>query len=47
MRSPFEVSVNSLPGDEDQPLEPSRWGPLVLTALMLTLAACSAAILIQ
>jgi hypothetical protein len=47
MRSQFDVGENSLSGDQDQPLEPSRWGPLVLTALMITLAACSAALLVQ
>jgi hypothetical protein len=47
MRSHFEVSENSLSTDDDQPLEPSRWGPVVLMALMVTLAACSAALLVQ
>ena len=47
MKNPFEVSVNSLPGDQVEPVEPSRWGPLLLTALMLTVAACSAAVLVQ
>jgi hypothetical protein len=47
MRSPFDVSENSQPGEEDERLERSRWGPLVLTALMITLAACSAALLVQ
>jgi hypothetical protein len=47
MRSRFEASTSSLPGDEEPPLEPSRWGPLLVTALMFTLAACSAALLIQ
>lgn len=47
MKNPFEVSVNSLPGDEGEPSEPLRWGPLLLAALMLTVAACSAAILVQ
>jgi len=47
MRSHFEVSVDSLHDDEDPPLEPSRWAPMLLTALMITLAACSAALLVQ
>jgi hypothetical protein len=47
MRSRFEVSLDSLPEEEEPPLEPSRWGPLLLTALMFTLAACSAALLVQ
>jgi hypothetical protein len=47
MGSPFDASENSQSGEENQPLERSRWGPLVLTALMITLAACSAALLVQ
>lgn len=49
MRSQFQVSINSLPDadDDDPPLEPSRWRPMILTALMITLAACSAALLVQ
>jgi hypothetical protein len=47
MGSKFEISGNSLHGDDDRPLEPSRWSPLVFTALMITLAACSAAFLMQ
>ena len=47
MRSQFEVSINSLPSEEEPPLEPSRWAPMILTALMITLAACSAALLVQ
>jgi hypothetical protein len=47
MRSPFDVSERKHSREEDQPLKQSRWGPLVLTALMITLAACSAALLVQ
>jgi hypothetical protein len=47
MKSQFEVSVSSLPGDQGEPVEPSRWGPMLVAALMLTVAACSAAILIR
>jgi hypothetical protein len=47
MRSRFEVTASSLPGDEAPPLEPSRWGPLLLSALIFALAACSAALLVR
>ena len=47
MKNPFEVSVNSLPGDTEDSTERTHWASLLLTALMLTVAACSAAILVQ
>jgi hypothetical protein len=47
MKSHFKLSENSLSTEEDQRLEPSRWGPVLLMALMAMLAACSAALLVQ
>jgi hypothetical protein len=48
MRSRFEMSVDDHLGeDEEPPLEPSPWRPWLFTALMLTFAACSAALLVQ
>lgn len=48
MNTPFVDSASSLSGDyAAEPLEPSAWERLLLVALVLTVAACSAALLVQ
>jgi hypothetical protein len=48
MNSPFVDSASSLPGEHTgDPLEPSAWGRLVMVAVVLAVAACSAALLVQ
>ena len=48
LHSPFVDSASSLP-DEDlgEPLEPSAWERLLRVALVVAVAACSAAVLMQ
>ena len=46
--SPFVDSASSLPGEyPGEPLEPSVWERLLTVALVVTVAACSAAVLMQ
>ena len=48
MQSPFVESTSSLPGEmPGEPLEPSAWERLLQVALVVTVAACSAAVLMQ
>ena len=48
MHSPFVDSASSLPGDYARdPLEPSAWGRLLMVAVVLAVAACSAALLVH
>ena len=48
MHSPFVDSASSLPGEYwHEPLEPSAWGRLLTVAVVLAVAACSAALLVQ
>ena len=48
MRSPFIESVSSLSGEYPrEPLEPSAWERVLKVALVMTVAACSAALLMQ
>ena len=48
MRSPFIDSVSSLSGEyAREPLEPSVWEQVLKVALVMTFAACSAALLMQ
>ena len=48
MHSPFVDSASSLPGEYGhEPLEPSGWGRLLMVAVVLAVAACSAALLVQ
>jgi len=46
--SPFVDSASSLPGEyPGEPLEPSAWERLLAVALVVAIAACSAAVLMQ
>ena len=48
MRPPFVDSASSLPGEyAGEPLEPSVSGRLLTVAVMLAVAACSAALLVH
>jgi hypothetical protein len=48
MRSPFLDSVSSLSGEyPGEPLEPSVWERVLNVALVMAVAACSAALLVQ
>ena len=48
MHSPFVDSASSLPGEyAGDPLEPSVWGRLLMVAVLLAVAACSAALLVH
>ena len=48
MQSPFIDSVSSLPGEyPGEPLEPTVWEQVLKVALVLAVAACSAALLMQ
>ena len=48
MHSPFVDSASSLPGEYGhEPLEPSAWGRLLIVAVVVAVAACSAALLVQ
>jgi hypothetical protein len=48
LHTPFVDSASSLPGeDPGEPLEPSAWERLLMVALVVTVAACSAAVLMQ
>ena len=48
MRSPFVDSVSSLSGEYPlDPLEPSIWEQVLKVALVMAVAACSAALLMQ
>ena len=48
MRSRFIDSVSSLSGEyPGEPLEPSVWERVLKVALVMTVAACSAALLVQ
>ena len=48
MRSPFIDSVSSLSGEyPGEPLEPSVWEQVLKVALVMAVAACSAALLVQ
>ncbi len=48
MHSPFVDSASSLSGEyAREPLEPSAWGRLLTVAVVLAVAACSAALLVQ
>jgi hypothetical protein len=48
MQSPFIDSVSSLSGEYSrEPLEPSVWEQVLRVALVMAVAACSAAILMQ
>ncbi|MGZ5183804.1 MAG: hypothetical protein ACXWCO_01750 [Caldimonas sp.] len=48
MRFPFVDSTSYLCAEhQSEPLEPSGWGRLVAFAVVLTVAACSAALLVQ
>jgi hypothetical protein len=48
MQSPFIESVSSLSGDySGEPLEPSVWERVLKVALVMAVAACSAALLMQ
>ena len=46
--SPFVDSASSLPGEyPGEPLEPSAWERLLAVALVVAIAACSAAVPMQ
>ena len=48
MRPPFVDSASILPSEHhSEPLEPSAWGRVLTVALVLTVAACSAALLVH
>jgi hypothetical protein len=48
MRSPFNHSVSSLSGEySGEPLAPSAWERVLKVALVMAIAACSAAVLMQ
>jgi hypothetical protein len=48
MNSPVEFSnVTSLPDEPAHAAEPFRWGRLLVLAVVLTAAACSAALLVE
>ena len=48
MQSPFNHSVSPLSEDYSaEPLEPSLWEQVLKVALVMAVAACSAALLIQ
>lgn len=48
MPSPFVDSASSLSGEyPGEPLEPSAWERLLGVALVVAIAACSAAVLMQ
>ena len=48
MQSPFMESVSSLSGEyRGEPLEPSIWEQVLKDALVMTIAAGSAALLMQ
>ena len=48
MHSPFVDSVSALSGDyPGEPLEPSVWERVLKVALVVAVAACSAALLMQ
>ena len=48
MYLPFVDSASSLPGEyPGEPLEPSRWERILMVALVIAVAACSAAVLMQ
>jgi hypothetical protein len=48
MHSPFVDSASSLSGEYGrEPLQPSGWGRLLTFAVVLAIAACSAALLVQ
>jgi len=48
MPSPFVDSTSSLPGEYPrEPLAPSAWERVLTVAVMLTVAACSAAVLVH
>ena len=48
MNAPFVDSASSLTGEyAGDPLEPSAWGRLLTVAVVLAVAACSAALLVQ
>jgi hypothetical protein len=48
MPSPFVDSASSLPGDHPgEPLEPSAWERILRFALVVAVAACFAAVLMQ
>ncbi|MEO5882957.1 MAG: hypothetical protein ABIQ06_11130 [Caldimonas sp.] len=48
MHAPFVDSASSLPGEySGDPLEPSIWERILWAALVVTVAACSAAVLVQ
>lgn len=48
MNASFVDSASSLPGEyAGDPLEPSAWGRLLTVAVVLAVAACSAALLVQ
>ena len=48
MRPPFADSASYPPSEhQGEPLEPSAWGRVLTVALVLTVAACSAALLVH
>ncbi|MEO8524361.1 MAG: hypothetical protein ABI460_06555 [Caldimonas sp.] len=48
MRPPFVDSSSYLPSEhQSDPLEPTAWGRVLTVALVLTVAACSAALLVH
>lgn len=48
MRPPFVDSASYLPSEhQSDPLEPTVWGRVLTVALVLTVAACSAALLVH
>ena len=48
MNAPFVDSASFLSGEyTGDPLEPSAWGRLLTVAVVLAVAACSAALLVQ
>jgi hypothetical protein len=48
MRPPFVDSASYLPSEhETEPLPPSAWGRVLTVALVVTVAACSAALLMH
>jgi hypothetical protein len=48
MNAPVEISnVTSLPDEHPHAAEPFRWGRLLVLAVVLTAAACSAAMLVE
>ncbi len=48
MTAPFDISsVTSLPNRHGHAPEPFRWGRLLVLAVVLTAAACSAALLVE